>query len=158
MRLGGDAATLPRQPEGRVVIARTQFNQAIVDRLVAGAKALLSEAGVLEQQILELSVPGALELPMAFQYLNLDGISCGVALGAVIQGETYHFELVSQCSSDGLMKVTLDRGLPIGNGVLTCYTVEQAEVRSAPGKENKGYEAALAALHMAELKKLLAEG
>ena len=101
-----------------------------------------------DADITVVSVPGALESPLALQQLaQTDDYDALVALGAVIRGETYHFEVVSNESAAGLSSVALEFGIPIGNGILTCETDAQAEARM----DAKGFEAAQAALEMANL-------
>ena len=108
----------------------------------------MKEAGVADGDITVVSVPGALESALALQQLaQSDDYDALVALGAVIRGETYHFEIVSNESAAGLSSVALEFGIPIGNGILTCETEAQAEARM----DAKGFEAAQAALEMANL-------
>ena len=132
----------------RVGIVLSRFNAAIGEGLLAGALRALAEAGVAEADTLVVTVPGALETPLALQRLAQTGdFDALVALGAVIRGETYHFEIVADQSAAGVAGIALDFGLPVGNGILTCDTDAQAEARM----DTKGYEAALAALEMANL-------
>jgi 6,7-dimethyl-8-ribityllumazine synthase len=132
----------------RVGIVQSRFNPAISDALMAGALRALKEAGVAERDIVIVSVPGALETPLALQRLAQTGdYDALVALGAVIRGETYHFELVANESASGVAGVQLEFGIPIGNGILTTDTDEQAQARA----EIKGFEAAQAALELANL-------
>ena len=136
----------------RVAIVVSRFNAAIGDGLLGGALRALAEAGVADDDILVVSVPGALETPLALQRLAQDGAyDALVALGAVVRGETYHFEIVSNESAAGVSSVMLAFGIPIGNGILTCETDAQAEARM----DAKGYEAALAALELANLSDAL---
>jgi len=132
----------------RVGIVLSRFNARIGEGLLAGALRALEEAGVAEGDITVVSVPGALESPLALQQLaQTDDYDALVALGAVIRGETYHFEVVSNESAAGLSSVALEFGIPIGNGILTSETDAQAETRM----DAKGFEAAQAALEMANL-------
>ena len=132
----------------RVAIVVSRFNAAIGDGLLGGALRALAEAGVADDDILVVSVPGALETPLALQRLAQDGAyDALVALGAVVRGETYHFEIVSNESAAGVSSVMLAFGIPIGNGILTCETDAQALARM----DTKGYEAAQAALELANL-------
>ena len=132
----------------RVGIVVSRFNPSIGDGLLEGALRALREAGVAEADILVVTVPGALETPLALQRLAQTGdFDALVALGAVIRGETYHFEIVSNESASGVSGVMLDFGIPIGTGILTCDTDAQAEARM----DQKGYEAAQAALELANL-------
>jgi len=108
----------------------------------------LAEAGVAERDTVVVSVPGALESPLALQRLaQAGGFDALVALGAVIRGETYHFEIVANESAAGVAGVQLEFGIPIGNGILTTDTEAQALTRA----DTKGFEAAQAALELANL-------
>ena len=136
----------------RVGIVVSRFNPAIGDGLLAGALRALDESGVADNDILVVSVPGALETPLALQRLAQTGdFDALVALGAVVRGETYHFEIVANESASGVSNVMLDFGLAIGNGILTCDTDAQALARM----DQKGYEAAQAALELANLSDAL---
>jgi 6,7-dimethyl-8-ribityllumazine synthase len=136
----------------RVAIVVSRFNAEIGDGLLGGALRALAEAGVADGDILVVSVPGALETPLALQRLAQDGdYDALVALGAVVRGETYHFEVVSNESAAGVSSVMLEFGIPIGNGILTCETDAQALARM----DTKGYEAAQAALELANLSDAL---
>jgi 6,7-dimethyl-8-ribityllumazine synthase len=129
-----------------VVVAR--FNADVGETLLGGALRALKSAGVVEDAITIASVPGALEVPLALQRMAQTGdYDALVALGAVIRGETYHFEIVANESAAGLASVQLEFGTPIGNGILTTDTDEQAKNRA----DSKGHEAALAAIEMANL-------
>jgi 6,7-dimethyl-8-ribityllumazine synthase len=135
--------------DGRsVAIVLSRFNADIGERLLAGALRGLAEAGVAERDITVVSVPGALETPLALQRLaQADEYDALVALGAVVRGETYHFEIVANESAAGVASVQLEFGIPIGNGILTTETDEQALERA----DTKGFEAAQAALELANL-------
>jgi 6,7-dimethyl-8-ribityllumazine synthase len=135
--------------DGRsVAVVLSRFNPAIGDLLLAGALRALAEAGVADGDVLVVSVPGALESPLALQRLAQSGdYDALVALGAVVRGETYHFEIVANESAAGVAGVQLEFGIPIGNGILTTDTDAQALERA----ETKGYEAAQAALEIANL-------
>lgn len=136
----------------RVAIVLSRFNPAIGEGLLSGALRALAEAGVADDDVLIVSVPGALEVPLALQRLAQGGdYDALVALGAVIRGETYHFEIVANESASGVSGVMLEFGTPIGNGILTCETDAQAEARM----DTKGYEAAQAALELANLSDAL---
>lgn len=132
----------------RVGIVLSRFNPEIGEGLLAGALRALKESGVVDPDVTLVSVPGALESPLALQRLaqtrRYDAL---VALGAVIRGDTYHFEIVANESAAGLSSVQLETGVPVGNGILTCDTDEQARARM----DTKGYEATLAALELANL-------
>jgi 6,7-dimethyl-8-ribityllumazine synthase len=137
-----------RGDERRVAIVQSRFNPRIGEGLLAGALRALREAGVAEERITLVTVPGALEIPLALQRLAQSGDhDVLVAIGAVIRGDTYHFEVVANESAAGVASVQLEFGVPIGNGILTCGTDAQAEARMAA----KGSEAALAALELANL-------
>ena len=132
----------------RVAIVLSRFNPAIGEGLLAGALRALAEAGVADDRITTVSVPGALESPLALQRLAQSGdYDALVALGAVIRGDTYHFEIVCNESAAGISSVGLEYGIPIGNGILTCDTDAQALARM----DQKGFEAAQAALELANL-------
>ena len=138
----------------KVGIVLSRFNSPIGDNLLKGANLALREQGVPDTAVLLVTVPGALEAPLALQYLAQTGkFQALVALGAVIRGETYHFEIVANESAAGVSSVALEFGVPVGNGILTTENEEQAMVRA----EQKGYEAVLAALEMANLREALKE-
>jgi 6,7-dimethyl-8-ribityllumazine synthase len=137
-----------RGHERRVAIVQSRFNPEIGAGLLAGAVRALAEAGVADDAITVMTVPGALEIPLALQRLAQSGdYDALVALGAVIRGETYHFDIVANESASGVASVALEFGVPIGNGILTCDTDAQAHARM----DSKGAEAALAALELANL-------
>jgi|SRR5271165_1980479 len=132
----------------RVGIVLSRFNPAIGELLLQGARRALSEAGVDTGAVALATVPGALEVPLALQRMAQSGdYDALVALGAVIRGETYHFEIVANESAAGVGSVQLEFGIPIGNGILTTDTDAQAEARA----DDKGHAAALAAVEMANL-------
>lgn len=132
----------------RVGIVLSRFNPTIGELLLKGAARALEESGVGETAVVVMTVPGALESPLALQRMAQTGdYDALVALGAVIRGETYHFEIVANESAAGLASVQLEFGIPIGNGILTTDTDEQAKERA----EAKGRDAVLAALEMANL-------
>jgi 6,7-dimethyl-8-ribityllumazine synthase len=132
----------------RVGIVVSRFNPRIGDALLGGALKALAEAGVVDRDVLVVTVPGALETPLALQRLaQTDDFDALVALGAVIRGETFHFEIVAGQSASGVAGVQLEFGVPIGNGILTTENEAQALDRAA----TKGYEAAQAALELANL-------
>ena len=132
----------------RVAIVLSRFNPAVGDGLLSGALRGLREAGVSESDISVATVPGALETALALQRFAQSGdYDALVALGAVIRGETYHFEIVANESAAALQSVQLEFGIPVGNGILTTDNDQQALVRA----EVKGCEAAQAALELANL-------
>src|SRR5438105_9652119 len=132
----------------RVGIVLSRFNPDIGELLLEGAARALRDSGVDEKAVVVVTVPGALESPLALQRMAQSGdYNALVALGAVIRGETYHFEIVANESAAGLSSVQLEVGIPIGNGILTCDSDDQARARM----DTKGYEAVLAALELANL-------
>src|SRR5919204_3678297 len=134
----------------RLAIVASRFNEALASKLLERARA---EAQKLKAQCTVVSVPGALEIPLALQWMAQSGrFDALVALGAVIRGETYHFEVVANESARGLMEVALECGLPIANGILTTEDEAQAEARL-----DKGAEAVRVAIEMAKLRKKLHE-
>src|SRR5688572_8446528 len=138
----------------RIGIVVGRFNRPIGEGLLAACTAELAKLGVGPQDISIASVPGALEIPLALQKLAGTGrFHALVALGAVIRGETYHFEVVSNESAAGLMSVQLDTGVPVANGILTTDTDAQAEARMA----EKGADCARVAVEMAHLLKAVDE-
>ncbi|MDR2244917.1 MAG: 6,7-dimethyl-8-ribityllumazine synthase [Burkholderiales bacterium] len=130
----------------RIGIVLARFNAETGEGLLKGALRFLREKEVIDAHITLVRVPGALEIPLALQGMAQTGrFHALIALGAVIRGETYHFEIVSNESARGISDVALDFDIAIGNGVLTCETDEQALARM----DQKGYEAALAAVELA---------
>jgi 6,7-dimethyl-8-ribityllumazine synthase len=133
----------------RILIVEARFYDHLNDLLLDGARAALEDAGHAHETI---TVPGALEIPGAISLAAESGRYEGfVALGVVIRGETYHFEIVAGESARGVMALTMD-GLAIGNGILTVENEAQALTRARPDEKNKGGEAAKAALAMMALK------
>jgi 6,7-dimethyl-8-ribityllumazine synthase len=138
-----------------IVVAR--FYEDLAERLVAGARAAFLEAGDPEVEVFD--VPGAFELPMAASFAASSGRFAGVAcLGAVIRGETDHYDFVCSQAAEGVMRVQLDTGVPCAFGVLTCATMEQALARAGGGKRDQGRHAAEAVVRMAALRSELASG
>ena len=136
----------------KVGIVMARFNQDVGEGLLSACVAELKRLGVAEQDMVIASVPGALEIPLTLQTMAQSGKFTGlVALGAVIRGETYHFEIVSNDSCRALMEVQLETGIPIANGILTTEDDDQALVRM----QQKGTECAQAAVEMANLQKAL---
>ena len=137
--------------ELRIAIVISRFNDDVTRRLLRGAREALHKHGVAEEEIDVFWVPGSLELPVTALALAEKGEHDAiVALGAVIRGETFHFEIVATQAAQGLMQVQLDTGVPVAFGVLTTDDKDQALARSGP-KNNKGAEAAEAAIEMANL-------
>jgi 6,7-dimethyl-8-ribityllumazine synthase len=130
----------------RFAIISARFYPQIADWLEEGARRALAECNVREQDITTYNVPGCFELPLAASRLiAADKVDAIVALGAVVRGETAHFEYVAGEAARGIMSVQVATGVPIGFGVLTTDTLAQAEARSDPKRGDKGYHAALAA-------------
>jgi len=137
----------------RFLIVEARFYDHLNTLLIAGARSALSGAG---HQAEVITVPGALEIPGAIALAEQSGSYDGyVAIGVVIRGETYHFEIVAGESARGIMALTMD-GIAIGNGILTVENEDQALVRADPAQKNKGGEAALAALALLGLKEKFA--
>ena len=132
----------------RIGIVMSRFNIDVGEGLLGACTAELIKRGVQESGMLLVTVPGALEIPLALQKMALtDQFDALIALGAVIRGETYHFEIVSNQSASGLAAVQLDTGIPVANGILTTETDDQALARMS----EKGTEAAQVAIEMANL-------
>jgi 6,7-dimethyl-8-ribityllumazine synthase len=145
-----------RGPGLRIGIAVARFNEVITQRLLDGAVDALHSHGVAYDDILVTWVPGAFELPLACQWLARTGkVDALVMLGAVVRGGTDHYEYVCSGVTDGAMRVELDTGLPLGFGVLTCAEMEQAVARAGGEHGNKGADAAIAVLAMADLRRQL---
>ena len=142
-----------RAPEGaRFAIIASRWNPRITEQLVAGARAAFVAHGVAEDAVDVIRVPGAWEIPATAARLAAAGSHAAiVALGCVIRGDTRHYEHVADRCAEGLMRVQLDFGLPVLNGVLAVERVEDAEARAGGSHGNKGEEAALAALEMVNL-------
>jgi 6,7-dimethyl-8-ribityllumazine synthase len=134
----------------RLALLRSLFNRPISDGLLAGARAALLEMGADERQIQVFDVPGAFELPLAARAAAASGrFDAVIALGAVVRGETDHYQHVAREAAAGLAAAARETGVPVAFGVLTVREVAQAERRARPGPENKGAEAARAAVLMA---------
>ena len=137
----------------RIGIVQARFNEPIGAALREACVDELERLGVAADDVFVCSVPGALEIPLALQHLARTGaFDALVALGAVVRGETYHFEVVSDRSAEGVMRVSLDNGVPVANAILTVDTDEQAQERM----HAKGAEAARVAVEMANLGASLA--
>ena len=137
----------------RVLIAEARFYGHLNDMLLKGARAALDGAGHSHETV---TLPGALELPGAISLAaEGGGFDAFVALGVVIRGETYHFEIVAGESARGIMALTMD-GVPVGNGILTVENEAQAIVRADPGQGDKGGDAARAALALLTLRERFA--
>lgn len=138
----------------RVGIVQARFNEDVCHGLLSACLAELKRLGVADEDVLHVAVPGALEVPLVLQKMaESQQFDALIALGAVIRGETYHFELVSNESGAGITRIGLDYGIPIANAILTTENDEQAEARMAV----KGADAARVAVEMANLTIALEE-
>src|SRR3954463_4816172 len=143
-------------PQGRFALVAARFNALVVDALVAGAIDGLKRHGVPDDRIDLVRVPGAFEIPMVAQKLGESGrYAAVVCLGAVIKGDTDHYDHVAGSATSGVAQAGISTGIPVIFGILTCDTVEQALNRAGLKSGNKGAEAALAAIEMANLLKQL---
>jgi len=140
----------------RIAIVAARFNDFVVARLVEGAIDALVRHGASEKDLEVVRVPGAFEMPLVVRRLALSKrYDAVIALGAVIKGDTAHFDFVAGEATSGIARAALDAGIPVTNGVLTCDTFEQAIDRAGGKAGNKGAEAALAAVETANLLKRL---
>jgi len=140
----------------RVALACARFNDFITTRLVAGARDGLVRHGVDEASITEAWAPGAFELPLVAQRLAGSGeFDAVICLGAVIRGDTGHYDQVANQCAAGIQRASLDTGVPVVFGVLTTDTIEQALERAGTKSGNKGFDAAMAAIEMADLLRQL---
>lgn len=156
MASGDDRAVRPIGLDGtglRIGLVKARWNSEIVDRLEAGVDRGLLHLGVPASDIVVETVPGSFEIPMACSILARSGdVDAIITLGAVIRGETTHYELVSEGAANGVQQVQLDTGVPIAFGLVTVENRDQALARSeGPGGHNVGEEAALVAVEMARL-------
>ena len=136
----------------RIGIVVSEWNDRITDSLFKGAEESLLEHGILKENILVKHVPGSFELPLGAQWmLEKTSVDAVICIGCVIQGETRHFDFISQAVADGIMNVGLKFSKPVIFSVLTCNTMEQAEDRAGGKHGNKGVEGAVSALKMLEL-------
>lgn len=157
---------MPRSFEGdqnaeglRFALIASRFNDEIVDGLLRGALDCLSRHGAADEAIRVYRVPGAFEIPtLAAALIAAGGNDAIVALGCLLRGDTPHFDFISAQVTNDLSRVAIDARFPIAFGVITCNTFEQAVERSSPGSGNKGWEAALAAIEMANLWRMLRGG
>ena len=135
----------------RIAIVTSRWNSELTSKLAAGAREALLDNGASEDKILEFHVPGAFELPVACaKAANTGSYHAVIALGAVIRGDTAHFDFVAGQAAAGIMSASLTSGCPIMFGVLTTENYEQALVRCGEKADNKGYEAAISAIEMAK--------
>ena len=138
--------------DARFAIIASRWNARIADTLVTGARASLAGNGVAEEALDVVRVPGAWEIPLAAARLARSGrYAAIIALGCVVRGDTRHYEHVADGCAEGLMRVALDSGVPVLNGVLAVEAIEDAEKRAGGSHGNKGEEVALAAVEMASL-------
>ena len=152
---------MPRSFEGdhsaeglRFAVVASRFNDEIVSGLLAGALDCLARHGADEKAIDVIRVPGAFEIPQAVSAL-VDRFDAVISIGCVLRGETPHFEFIAGQVTNELSRVACESGVPVAFGVITCETLQQAIDRSSPGAGNKGWEAALAAIEMANLWRAL---
>lgn len=156
-RAGSSGAVPELHGEGlRIGIVSARFNDHIVTNLRDGALRGLERCGVRDNDIVEHWVPGAFEVPLAAKVLAQSGtVDAVICLGAVIRGDTPHFEYVCEAATQGILDAQMTTGVPVMFGVLTLNTEQQAIDRSGPGIDNKGDEAAMGAVEMALLVKKL---
>lgn len=146
------AAPLTGAAGHRFAVIVSRFNEEVTNRLRDGARTALTEAGADVDDIEIIAVPGAFELPQAARCAAESGrFDAVVCIGCVIRGETPHFEYISSAVAHGIMEASGETGVPIAFGVLTTDTIDQAEARAGDGRDNKGFEAAAAAIEMAAL-------
>jgi 6,7-dimethyl-8-ribityllumazine synthase len=144
--------TPPGRPRDRFAVVAARFNAKIVDRLLAGAWKAFREHGIPASRVTLVRVPGSLELPIVAQRLaRSERFAAIVCLGAVIRGETDHYDYVCSGTVQGLVQVGLTSGVPTIVGVLTCRRMKHARARAGGKEGNKGYDAALAAIEMAQV-------
>ena len=144
----GTAASPLDGKELRIGIVQARFNESITDALAAACRDTLLDLGVQAEHITHVNVPGALEVPLALMALaERDEFDALIALGCIIRGETYHFELVANESGAGVSRVGLDYGIPMANAILTTENLDQAVARQT----EKGRDAAYVAVEMANL-------
>jgi 6,7-dimethyl-8-ribityllumazine synthase len=135
--------------EARIAIVLSKYNTQIVDRLVDGCLSTLRAAGIKDESITLVKVPGAFEIPVVVHKLAEKGkYQAIITLGAIIRGETPHFEFIADSCSQGISRIAAEFSLPIAFGVLTVDTIQQAMDRSGDEESNKGSEAAKTALEM----------
>ena len=139
-------------PAGRFALVAARFNSAVVDPLLAGAQDAFARHGVPADRLDVVRVPGSFEIPLISQKLAESGKYAGViCLGCVIRGETDHYDHVAGAATNGILNAGLKSGVPVIYGVLTCETLEQAIHRAGAKAGNKGFEAAVTAIEMANL-------
>jgi len=154
---------MPRSFEGdhnaeglRFAVIASRFNDEIVDGLLRGALDCLARHGAADDAVSVYRVPGAFEIPtLAAKLIDVDDVDAIVTLGCLLRGDTPHFDFISAQVTNDLSRVATEAKFPVAFGVITCNTREQAIERSSPGSGNKGWEAALAAIEMANLWRAL---
>ena len=145
----GRNAELPDGRGVRVAVVSAQFNDLVTGQMLDGVRSMLRALGVADEDVIEEWVPGAFELPLGARWLaERDDVDAVIALGCVIRGDTPHFDYVAGGAADGLLRASLETGVPVVFGVLTTETLEQALERSDPARMDKGGEAALTAVAM----------
>jgi len=150
------APTLEGDTDGRglsLAVVVSRFNQALTEKLFAGAEDALGKCGVARESVDVVWVPGSFELPLAAKWLaesgHYDAIAC---LGCVLRGETPHFDYVAGQAASGIGRIELDTGVPVAFGVITADTLQQAVERAGGASGNKGFDAVITAVRMANLK------
>ncbi len=141
----------------RIAIVVSRFNSFFSEKLLEGAQDALIRHGVDENMIEIFKVPGSFEIPFVVKKLTTKGFDAILALGAVIRGDTYHFEIVANEAAKGIAQINLTSSVPISFGIITTDTLEQSIDRSGAKAGNKGFEAAMAAIEMANLNRLIEE-
>lgn len=141
-----------KKNSGKIYVVVARFNEFITQRLLEGCLEELGRLGVAKKNIQVVWVPGAFEIPLVAQRLAAKrSVAAVIALGCVIRGETYHFELVADNAARGIMQAGLETGKPVIFGVITTETVDQAYKRTGDGDEHKGRDAARAAVEMVKI-------
>jgi 6,7-dimethyl-8-ribityllumazine synthase len=141
----------------RIALVVSAYHAFVTDRLEAGARAFLRESGLADEDIVTFSVPGAYELAQVAHRLGRTGEWQGiVCLGCLVRGETPHFDYIAKAAAHGIMRAAQDTGVPVGFGVLTTNTAEEALARAGDGDANKGREAAAAVVRLAALYERIA--
>ncbi len=159
MTAPAEIAGIHHDPGGRYAVVVARFNPEITSGLLDGACQALAEAGVPDNQRVVIRVPGAFEIPLVARTAAASGrYDAVICLGCLIKGDTMHFEYIAEAATAGIAAASEATGVPVSFGVLTTLTDEQALIRSQPGPENKGREAALAAIEMVTLLRSLRGG